>query len=216
MPSRTAGMFFINPKEAAVAAVGDPFDVCGPGHDIDGVRRGFQRSMACGSPRLHWNSLVMRAVGPATPSKMSSPPDSRAFRLDVPETVRWFDLDFPEVIALRRRLYPERDRCRLLAYSATDPGWLNELPADRPILVVAEGVLPYIASVDVRQLFVRLTDRLPAVLARASSPVNTWLRCALSPQRIPVRARLACSLSDTGIAPGRSVHVSDAVRGPGE
>ena len=35
MPSRTAGMFFINPKEAAVAAVGDPFDVCGPGHDID-------------------------------------------------------------------------------------------------------------------------------------------------------------------------------------
>ena len=127
----------------------------------------------------------MRAVGPATPSKMSSPPDSRAFRLDVPETVRWFDLDFPEVIALRRRLYPERDRYRLLAYSATDPGWLNELPADRPILVVAEGVLPYIASVDVRQLFVRLTDRLPAVLARASSPVNTWLRCALSPQRIP-------------------------------
>jgi methyltransferase (TIGR00027 family) len=88
--------------------------------------------------------------------------DSRAFRLDVPETVRWYDLDFPDVIELRRRLYPERAGYRLLATSAEDQGWLDEIPADRPTLVVAEGVLPYLTETDVRQLLVRLTDRFPS------------------------------------------------------
>ena len=88
--------------------------------------------------------------------------DSRAFRLDVPETVRWYDLDFPDVIELRRRLYPEHAGYRLLASSATDPGWLDEIPVDRPALMVAEGVLPYLTAADVQQLFRRLTDRLPS------------------------------------------------------
>jgi O-methyltransferase involved in polyketide biosynthesis len=87
--------------------------------------------------------------------------DSRAFRLDVPERVLWYDLDFPDVIELRRRLYPERAGYRLLASSATDPGWLDEIPVDRPTLIVAEGVLPYLTEADARQLFVRLTDQLP-------------------------------------------------------
>lgn len=88
--------------------------------------------------------------------------DSRAFRLDVPPTVNWYDLDFPGVIELRRLLYPGREGYRMLAASATDPGWLDEIPADRPALVVAEGVLPYLTEADVRQLLVRLTDRLPS------------------------------------------------------
>jgi len=88
--------------------------------------------------------------------------DSRAFRLDVPETVRWHDLDFPDVIELRRRLYPEHAGYRLLASSATDPSWLNEIPVDRPTLMVAEGVLPYLTEADVRQLFLRLTNQLPS------------------------------------------------------
>jgi Leucine carboxyl methyltransferase len=88
--------------------------------------------------------------------------DSRAFRLDVPERVRWYDLDFPDVIELRRRLYPERAGYRLLASSVTDPGWLDEIPVDRPTLVVAKGVLPYLTAAEVRQLLVRLTDRLPS------------------------------------------------------
>lgn len=85
--------------------------------------------------------------------------DSRAFRLDVPETVAWYDLDFPEVIELRRRLYPERPGYRLLATSAADLGWLDEIPADRPVLVVAEGVLPYLTAAEVRELLRAVTDR---------------------------------------------------------
>jgi O-methyltransferase involved in polyketide biosynthesis len=87
--------------------------------------------------------------------------DSRAFRLDVPESVRWYDLDFPDVIELRRGLYPERAGYQLLAASVTDRGWLDDIPVDRPSLVVAEGVLPYLTEAEVRQLFVRLIERLP-------------------------------------------------------
>ncbi|MQA85044.1 MAG: class I SAM-dependent methyltransferase [Streptosporangiales bacterium] len=87
--------------------------------------------------------------------------DSRAFRIDAPEAVRWYDLDYPEVIELRRRVYPERDSYQMIASSVTDPGWLDGIPTDRLVLVIAEGLLMYLAETDVKQLFGRLVDRFP-------------------------------------------------------
>ena len=85
--------------------------------------------------------------------------DGRAFRLDVPESVLWFDLDQPGVIELRRRLYDETERYRMIGASVTDPQWLEEIPTGRPTLVIAEGLLMYIEGDEVRALFDRLTDR---------------------------------------------------------
>jgi len=85
--------------------------------------------------------------------------DGRAFRLDVPESVLWFDLDQPGVIELRRRLYDETERYRMIGASVTDPQWLVEIPTGRPTLVIAEGLLMYIEGDEVRALFDRLTDR---------------------------------------------------------
>lgn len=87
--------------------------------------------------------------------------DSRAFRLDLPAGVRWFDLDFPDVIALRRQVYPDRHNYQLLASSATDSGWLAEVPTDRPTLVVAEGLLMYLHEAEVRQLLQQVTEHFP-------------------------------------------------------
>jgi O-methyltransferase involved in polyketide biosynthesis len=39
---------------------------------------------------------------------------------------------------------------------------MDEIPVDRPSLMIAEGVLPYLTAADVQQLFVRLIDRLPS------------------------------------------------------
>ena len=69
--------------------------------------------------------------------------DSRVFRLDPPATVQWFDVDQPDVIELRRKLYSDRDGYQMIASSVTDPAWLESIPADRPVLVVAEGLLMY-------------------------------------------------------------------------
>lgn len=87
--------------------------------------------------------------------------DSRAFRLELPASVSWFDLDQPGIIELRRRLYDDTERYRMIGSSATDPAWLDEIPAARPALVVAGGLLMYVDEEEVRRLLLRLTDRFP-------------------------------------------------------
>lgn len=85
--------------------------------------------------------------------------DGRAFRLDPPSSVLWFDLDQPGVIELRRRLYSDTEQYRMIGSSVTDPQWLEEVPAGRPTLVVAEGLLMYLPEREVRGLLDRLIDR---------------------------------------------------------
>lgn len=85
--------------------------------------------------------------------------DSRAFRLDVPPGVSWFDVDVPDVIALRRQLYSDRPGYTMIASSVAEPGWLEQIPSERPALVVAEGLLMYLTETQLRDLLQRLTDR---------------------------------------------------------
>ncbi|GAA5051230.1 methyltransferase (TIGR00027 family) [Thermocatellispora tengchongensis] len=85
--------------------------------------------------------------------------DSRALRLDLPPRVRWFDIDLPDVIDLRRKIYPEPDGYRTIGASVTDPGWLDEIPADRPVLIIAEGLVMHLTENDNKRLFQQLTER---------------------------------------------------------
>jgi O-methyltransferase involved in polyketide biosynthesis len=98
--------------------------------------------------------------------------DTRALRIQPPPTVQWFDLDQRGVIELRRKLYDETDAYRMIGSSVTDPGWLDQIPAGRPTLVVAEGLLMYITEREVRELFARLIDRVGhgELLFDATSP----------------------------------------------
>src|SRR5262249_20152956 len=88
--------------------------------------------------------------------------DTRVYRVDPGLRVRWFDVDLPEVIALRDQLYPDRPGYRRIATSLTDPRWLDELPAPRPVRVVAEGVLMYLQEQEGTALLRRITDRFPS------------------------------------------------------
>jgi O-methyltransferase involved in polyketide biosynthesis len=86
--------------------------------------------------------------------------DTRVFRIDPPSGVDWFDVDYPEVMELRRKLYPPRDHYRLIASSVTEPGWLDQVPGDRPAMVVAEGLTPYLGVEEGPHLFSRLVEHL--------------------------------------------------------
>jgi O-methyltransferase involved in polyketide biosynthesis len=88
--------------------------------------------------------------------------DTRVFRVDPPATVRWYDVDLPDVIDLRERLYPERRDYEMIRTSVTDPHWLEAIPADRPVLVVAEGLVQYLTESDGIDLFRRITERFPS------------------------------------------------------
>jgi methyltransferase (TIGR00027 family) len=106
-----------------------------------------------------WGADFLRRHPNAVVLHLGCGMDTRAFRLHPPDTVQWFDVDQPDVIALRRKLYDDRDGYRMLASSVTDQAWLAHVPTDRPALVVAEGLLMYLTESDVRTLLQRVTDR---------------------------------------------------------
>lgn len=86
--------------------------------------------------------------------------DSRAHRIELPPQTRWYDVDFPDVIELRRRLFPEDHRT--IPSSVTDPHLLDEIPSDKPVLVVAEGLTMYLSEQDGHRLLRRIVDHFPS------------------------------------------------------
>ncbi|MFC3286171.1 class I SAM-dependent methyltransferase [Litchfieldella rifensis] len=121
--------------------------------------------------------------------------DSRVFRLEPPISVRWFDVDFPEVIALRRRLYPERDGCRLIGASVMDSGWLSDVPSEHPVMVIAEGLLPYLRKHEV----LRLLDTLTAYFPSGELAFDGYSRLAISLLRLAPPIRVAGASLHWGI-----------------
>ncbi len=85
--------------------------------------------------------------------------DGRFFRLEPGPGVEWYDVDYPEVTQLRAQLYPDRDRYHLVAASVTDPAWLQDIPADRPTLMIGEGLTMYLTEQDGVALLRRIVDR---------------------------------------------------------
>ncbi|MGB3332817.1 MAG: class I SAM-dependent methyltransferase [Mycobacterium sp.] len=88
--------------------------------------------------------------------------DARVFRIDPDPGVAWYDVDQPPVIALRKQVYPDRPGYHLVATLATDPSWLDDIPTDRPVLLLAEGISMYLAEADGVALLQSIVDRFPA------------------------------------------------------
>lgn len=88
--------------------------------------------------------------------------DSRYYRLDPGPGVDWYDIDYPEVADLRRQLYPPREHCHIVSASVTDPAWLADIPADRPVLMIAEGLTMYLSEAAGQALFRRIVAHFPS------------------------------------------------------
>lgn len=122
--------------------------------------RGNQFLVALRAKRLdEWSADFLARHPDATVLQLGCGLDSRMLRLEPPAGVRWFDLDIPKVVAVRRRLFAQQAGYHLIGASVTDPDWLTEVPADRPVLVIAEGLFPYLPADELRRLLQRLTDR---------------------------------------------------------
>ncbi|HEV7652675.1 MAG TPA: class I SAM-dependent methyltransferase [Actinophytocola sp.] len=122
--------------------------------------QGNQFLVALRAKRLdEWGADFLTRHPDATVLQLGCGLDSRMLRLAPPAGVRWFDLDVPKVVEVRRRLFAEPEGYHLIGASVTDPDWLGEVPADRPVLVIAEGLFPYLDSEQLRVLLHRLTDR---------------------------------------------------------
>jgi O-methyltransferase involved in polyketide biosynthesis len=70
--------------------------------------------------------------------------NSVLFRVDPPPSVDWFSVDLPAVAAVREALLPPTDRGQTLAGSLLEPGWADAIPADRPTMVFADGLVAFL------------------------------------------------------------------------
>lgn len=136
------------------------------GLDYDFARLHVTRDMMIGiAMRAHildrWTRAFIARHPDSTVLHLGCGLDSRVFRIAPTPGVRWFDVDYPDVIALRRRLYPKRDNYFLIGTSVMDQPWLDRVPADRPVMIVAEGLLPYLAHDEPPRLLDRLTMHFP-------------------------------------------------------
>jgi O-methyltransferase involved in polyketide biosynthesis len=84
--------------------------------------------------------------------------ETRMARLDPPATVDWYDVDFPEVIELRRELLPLRANAHPVGVSLLDPRWTDTIPADRPTILVGDGLFGFLSEPENRQVLARITD----------------------------------------------------------
>ncbi|KRE33157.1 GlcNAc transferase [Mycobacterium sp. Soil538] len=78
-------------------------------------------------------------------------------RVDPPAGIDWYSVDLPAVHTVRAALRPPHACEHAVAASLTDPGWVDTIPADRPAMVFADGLIAFLDEPTVRTLFGRVT-----------------------------------------------------------
>ncbi|KAI5455979.1 putative polyketide synthase protein [Mariannaea sp. PMI_226] len=116
-----------------------------------------------------WASEFLAENECATVVHLACGLDSRALRLRSKcRKVRWIDLDMPDVVDLRRRLEIQEPEStsgytyEMVGSSVTETAWLQHIPADRPTLIIFEGLSMYLEPSDGEDLVKRLTGHFPS------------------------------------------------------
>lgn len=74
---------------------------------------------------------------------------------------RWLNVDLPDAISLREQHMPRAEEENNLACSLLDAAWLDAagLPGERPVLVMLEGVCPYLPQEPLEAVLRQLAER---------------------------------------------------------
>lgn len=152
--------------------------------DYDFARTGmfgmFATAVAVRAKQLDdWTAEFLAGHGAATVLHLACGLDTRVHRLAPPPSVRWVDLDYPKVLELRKRILPAPGGdYRMIGASVSDEGWLDDVPADRPTVVVFEGLSMYLRQADGRRLVERVTGRFPSgqLLFDCLGTVGVWFQ----------------------------------------
>ena len=86
--------------------------------------------------------------------------DTRAYRLKIGSTVRWYNIDLPETIEVRRRFLGENGHISMIAKSAMDKRWADEIEEPKgKVLVIIEGLSMYLSEQDVKRILSIISKR---------------------------------------------------------
>jgi O-methyltransferase involved in polyketide biosynthesis len=67
---------------------------------------------------------------------------------------RWLTLDLPEVVTVRHEVLPDGPRNRTLTGSVTDTEWTAQVDRERPVIITAQGLLPYFEQDQVHRMLI--------------------------------------------------------------
>jgi O-methyltransferase involved in polyketide biosynthesis len=79
--------------------------------------------------------------------------DTAMHRVAPPATVDWYSVDLPNIIALRDEVLPGNDHAYSVAASLADDGWTDQIPSDRPTMLLADGLLAFLPEPVIINLF---------------------------------------------------------------
>jgi O-methyltransferase involved in polyketide biosynthesis len=83
--------------------------------------------------------------------------DTGLFRVSPPATVGWYSVDLPRVIALRDQVIPTSGQAHSVAASVANENWPDTMPADRPAMVIADGLFAFLSEPVIVGVFRRVT-----------------------------------------------------------
>ena len=84
--------------------------------------------------------------------------DSGVYRVAPPPSVDWYSVDLPGITALRDKVLPANPQSHSAPASLADPGWPDAIPADRPTMLIADGLFAFLSEQVIIGIFRRITD----------------------------------------------------------
>ncbi len=103
--------------------------------------------------------------------------DNRFSRVDNGKII-WFDVDLPDSIALRKKVFKDRERVTMIAGSVLDDGWCGPVKAGIPgtgrkVLFLAEGLFMYFTLDEIKQMLSILKSNFPGavLIAEQNNPM---------------------------------------------
>ncbi len=91
--------------------------------------------------------------------------DDRFSRVDN-NMLLWFDIDLPESIAVRKKIFPETTRRKMIAKDILRPDWIQEIKHDpgwnnQKVIVIAEGLLMYFSKEETKKILQLFSKEFP-------------------------------------------------------
>lgn len=84
--------------------------------------------------------------------------DSGFYRVSPPPSVDWYSVDLPGIMALRDQVLPADAHSHSVPVSLADAHWPDAIPADRPTILIADGLFAFLSESQIAGIFRRITD----------------------------------------------------------
>lgn len=86
--------------------------------------------------------------------------DNRFSRVDNGR-LSWYDVDLPDAIGLRSKFFTDTERLHMIEGSVLDASWAGQIPENRPVLIIAEGLFMYFTRDEITKILTELGGAFP-------------------------------------------------------